>query len=181
MQNTSVFFWFRIGVDQDGGLAGLAVADHELALAAADRDHRVDRLDAGLERLLHRLALDHAGRHRLDVPELVRRDRALAVDRLAERVDHAADQGVADGDAGDVAGRIDRVAFLDLVVGAEQHRAHVVLFEVEHHADDVAGELEQLAGHRVLEAPDAGDAVADGQHGADGLELELGLVALELL
>jgi hypothetical protein len=34
------------------GLAGLAVADDQLALAAADRDHRVDRLDAGLQRLV---------------------------------------------------------------------------------------------------------------------------------
>ena len=39
------------GVDGDGGLAGLAVADDQLALAAADRDHRVDRLEAGLQRL----------------------------------------------------------------------------------------------------------------------------------
>ncbi len=35
-------------VDRDGGLAGLTVADDELALAAADGDHRVDGLDAGL-------------------------------------------------------------------------------------------------------------------------------------
>jgi hypothetical protein len=37
-------------------LAGLAVADDQLALAAADVRHRVDRLDAGHHRLLHRLA-----------------------------------------------------------------------------------------------------------------------------
>ena len=47
-------------VDRDRRLAGLAVADDQLALAAADRDHRVDRLQAGLHRLLHRLALDDA-------------------------------------------------------------------------------------------------------------------------
>jgi hypothetical protein len=41
-------------VDRDGGLAGLAVADDELALAAADRDHGVDGLDAGLHRLVAR-------------------------------------------------------------------------------------------------------------------------------
>src|SRR5262249_41651893 len=34
------------GVDGDSGLAGLAVADDQFALAAADRDQRVDRLDA---------------------------------------------------------------------------------------------------------------------------------------
>ena len=48
-------------VDRDRRLAGLAVADDQLALAAADRDHRVDRLQAGLHRLGDRLALDDAG------------------------------------------------------------------------------------------------------------------------
>jgi hypothetical protein len=47
-------------VDRQRGLAGLAVADDQLALAAADRDHRVDRLVAGLHRLVDRLAPDHA-------------------------------------------------------------------------------------------------------------------------
>ena len=38
-------------VDRDRGLAGLAVADDQLALAAADGGHGVDGLDAGLQRL----------------------------------------------------------------------------------------------------------------------------------
>ena len=41
-------------VDADRRFAGLAVANNQLALAAADRRHRVDRLDAGLERLADR-------------------------------------------------------------------------------------------------------------------------------
>jgi hypothetical protein len=36
MQTTSVFFWFRIVSIRIAGLAGLAVADDQLALAAAD-------------------------------------------------------------------------------------------------------------------------------------------------
>ena len=83
-------------VDGDGGLAGLPVADDQLALAAADRHHRVDGLEPGLQRLLDRAAIDDAGRDALDLAELLRRNRALAVDRLAERVDDAADQLVAD-------------------------------------------------------------------------------------
>ena len=50
---------------------------------------------------------------------LGRRDRALAVDRLAEGVDDAADQRVADGHLGDAAGPADLVAFLDLGVRPE--------------------------------------------------------------
>src|SRR2546427_9852511 len=37
-------------------LAGLAVADDQLALPTADRHHRVDRLQAGLHGLRNRLA-----------------------------------------------------------------------------------------------------------------------------
>jgi hypothetical protein len=79
-------------VDEDGGLARRPVADDQLALAAADRDHRVDCLDARLDRLLHRLALDHAGSLELERPALLGLDRALAVERVAERVDDPADQ-----------------------------------------------------------------------------------------
>ena len=79
-------------IDGDGGLAGLPVADDELALAAADRHHRVDRLEAGLHRLRHRFARDHARRDFFDDVGHLGVDRSLAVDRLAERVDHAADQ-----------------------------------------------------------------------------------------
>ena len=70
-------------VDRDRGLAGLAVADDELALAPADRGHRVDGLDPGLQRLVHRLAADDAGRLDLEPAHLGARDRALAVDRAA--------------------------------------------------------------------------------------------------
>src|SRR5262249_59200809 len=50
------------GVERERGLAGLAVADDQLALAAADRDQRVDRLEAGRHRLVHRPARGDAPR-----------------------------------------------------------------------------------------------------------------------
>src|SRR5207247_1459534 len=143
------------------GLAGPAVADDQLALAAPDRDHRVDGLEPGLERLLHRPAVHDARGIPLDRPELLGVDRALAVHRLAERVDDAARQGLADRHLGDPVRALDDVAFLDELVVAEEHRADLVLLEVEDHPDDVAGELEQLTRHRLLEPVDAGDAVAD--------------------
>ena len=168
------------GVDGDGGLAGLAVADDQLALAAADGDHRVDGLEAGLHRLLHRLALDDAGRLELDAAGVRRVDRALAVDRLAERVDDAAEQRLADRHLGDAAGAPDLVALADLLRLAEDGGADVVLFEVEHQAVDVVRELQQLAGGGLVEAVDAGDAVAGGQHAAGLAHLDVALVLLDL-
>ena len=103
MQTTPLPFWLMIVSTRDGGLAGLAVADQQLALAAADVDHAVDGLDAGLQRLAHRLPLHHAGGDALDRAELLGGDGALAVDGLAERVDHAAHHRVAHGDGHDAA------------------------------------------------------------------------------
>ena len=95
------------GVERDGGLAGLAVADEELALAAADGDHRVDSLDAGGHGLADGLAIDDAGSETLDGEELVGVDGTLVVDGLAEGVDDAADHGFADWDRHDLAGALD--------------------------------------------------------------------------
>ena len=57
--------------------------------------------------------------------------------------------------------RLTRVAFLDFLELAEQHRADAFLFEVQRDAEHAVRELEHLAGHRVVDAVDARDAVAD--------------------
>ena len=166
-------------VDRDRGLARLAVADDQLALAAADRDHPVDRLEAGLDRLLHRLALDHPGRLELRGTGLGRVQLALVVERAAERVDQTPEQLLADRDLEQAAGALHGVALHDLLPLAEQHRADVVLLQVQRQAGDAVRQLEHLEGHAVLEAVDAGDAVRDLEHGADlG---ELGLARLQPL
>ena len=108
-------------------------------------------------------------------------DRALAVDRIAERVDHAAEQALADRHLDDGAGALDGVAFLDAAVLAEDDDADVVGLEVERHAADAAGKLHHLAGLHLVEAVDAGDAVADRQHLADLGDLGLLAEVLDLL
>ena len=160
-------------VDRDGGLAGAAVADDQLALAAADRDHRVDRLDAGLERLLHRLPDDDARRDHLDLAARHARD-----DRPRPSTGSPSASTTRPSIAGpdrhleQAAGAADLVAFLELEVVAHDDGADVVLLQVERQAGDrLAGlrgrELEHLARHRRLEAVDAGDAVPHLEHGAD--------------
>ena len=133
------------------------------ALAAADRGHGVDRLDTGLERLRDRLAFHH----RRSLYSSRRRsgglDRALAVERIAERVDHPAEQGVADRNRQHAAGRSDGVAFLDVARITHDDRTDRVLIEVEGDTEESAGELQQLGGHRVRADRHPGDAVTDGE------------------
>src|SRR6266550_1510469 len=166
-------------VDRDGGLAGLAVADDELALAAADRDERVDRLDAGLDRRIDRLADDDAGGDPLDRAPCLRGDRALVVDRAAERVDDPTEERLADRHFDDATGRLDRVALLDRAGVAEDDRTDGLLLEVEGHAHHPARELEHLEGEGRVQAIDLGDPVADLDDGADAAGLDAGVERID--
>ena len=130
---------------------------------------------------MHRLAGDDAGRLDLDLALELGAERALAVDGLTERVDHAADHRLTHRDRGDLAGALDRVVLADLLVLAEEGDADVVLFEVEHDAAHAPGELEQLARHRTGEAIDARDAVTDGEHGPGLDDRDALIVLLDLL
>ena len=154
-------------VDGDRGLAGLAVADDQLALTTTDRRHRVDGLDAGLQRLVHRLAADDAGRLDLHAAVLHVGERTLAVHRDAEGVDDAAEQAVTDGHRQDLGGRLHGGALADGAAVAEDHGADRVLVEVQGQAPDAALELEQLVHADAGEPRDGGDAVADLDHAAD--------------
>jgi hypothetical protein len=138
------------GVEGDGGLAGAAVADDELALPPADGDHGVDGLDARLQRLFDRLTTDDTRSLELHRAELGRLHRALVVERHAERIDHAADKSLAHRHLDDSAGPLDLIALLDEGVLAHQHRADAVFLQVEHQTHDVVGELEHLGGDRIL-------------------------------
>ena len=140
-------------------------------LTAADRRHGVDGLDAGLQRLVHRLTADDARRLHLEAARVLGVDGALAVDRLAEAVDDPADERVTDGDREDPAGALDRAAFLDVAGAPEHHRADRLFVEVQRETEHPALELEHLVDRRVGETGDPRDPVTDLEHSAD-----LGLV-----
>ena len=108
-------------------------------------------------------------------------DRALSVDGLSERVHHAAEHLLADRNRDDAAGAFHRVAFLDLPELAEQNRADAFLFEVERDPEDAVRELQHLTGHRVLDAVDARDAVADRDDAADLRDVDIYGIAPDLV
>ena len=173
------------GVDGDSRLASLAVADDELALAAADRHHGVDGQNTGLHRLVHGLARDNAGSLELHRARALGLDGALAVDGLAQRVHHAAEHGLAGGNLHDTAGRADLVVLLDCGDVTQKHGADLVLFEVlgqaVHGLAALSDELEQLAGHGIAQAVDARNAVADLDDRAHFARLDADVQLLQLL
>ena len=173
------------GVDGDGRLAGLAVADDELALAATNRHHGVDGQDTGLHRLVHGLTGDNAGSLELHGARALGLDGALAVDGLAQRVHHAAEHGLAGGNLHDTTGRADLVVLLDCGDVTQKHGADLVLFEVLGKAVNglaaLSDELEQLAGHGIAQAVDARNAVADLDDRAHFARLDADVQLVELL
>ena len=169
------------GVDGDSGLARLAVTDDQLALTATDRGHRVDGLDAGLQRLVHGLAAhDARGLHFYAARDCTD-DVALAVDRLAECVHYAAEHRIANGHRKDATRGLHWLTFGDVVGIAEHHGADGLFFEVERQAHHAAFELEQLVHRAVGQAAHAGDAVAHFDHATNRAGLYRRRVALETL
>ena len=159
-------------VDRDGGLARLAVTDDQLTLPATDRGHGVDRLDPGLERLVHGLASHDAGRLHLEAPGFGGSDRALAVDGLTERVDDTANERVANRNREDPARRLDWVAFFHDVGLAQDHGTDRVFVEVQRETQGPTFELEQLVHCGLGQPSDARDAVADFQHASNARGLD---------
>src|SRR5690606_2365533 len=154
-------------VDRDGGLARLPVTDDELALATTDRGHRVDGLQAGLQGLVDRLALHDRRRLELEGAAGLGLDVPQAVDRVAERVDDAAEEGVADRHGEHLAGALDRLALLDPREVTEDDDTDLVDVEVERDAEGAVLELEQLVGHGRGQTLDVGDSVAGVDDAAD--------------
>src|SRR6185437_7975445 len=127
-------FLIEDGVERDSRLSGLTIADDQLALTTADRDQRVDRLEAGRHRLMHRLPWNNARCFDVDACTFVRLDRALSIDRITKSINHASKQTFADGHVDDGASALYGLTFLDLAVIAENHDADIVIFEVEGNA-----------------------------------------------
>jgi hypothetical protein len=146
-------------VDRHRRLAGLPVADDQLPLAPADRGQRVDRLQAGLQRLVHRLTLHHRGGLQLQCPALGGLDLTEAVDRVGQRVDHPAEEGVTDRHRQHLAGAVHLLTRLDAGELAQHHDADLPDVEVQGQPEGAVGEPEQLVGHHRGQTLDPGDAV----------------------
>ena len=160
-------------VDQYGGLAGLPVPDDEFPLPPPDRDHRVDGLDAGLERLVHRLSVDNARglpfqRHF----EGFARNGAASVYRVAQRIDHAPQHAFGDVDRRDAPGPARFVTLPDRIDIAEQYDSDVVFLEIEHHAGGSARrKRDQLPGLYIRKSVKPRDAVPCLQDGPDFVDI----------
>ena len=168
------------GIGGQNGLAGLPVADDQLTLAASDGDHAVNGLDAGLQGLLHRLALDNAGSRTFNGRVALRHDIALAVDGTTQRVHHTADHGLAHGHRDNASRAAHGVTLADAHVAAQQNDGHGVLLQIQRHAVFAVGEFHQLVDLTLVKAGHTGDTVAHQNDAACLIVLNGAFIVLDL-
>ena len=110
------------GVNRYRGLASLAVADDQFALAAANWHHRVNRFEAGLHRLAHGLPLNHARRNLFNRRRQIGLDRTFAINRVTQGIDHTPQQRLANRHFQDAPGAERLVAFGQMLKVTQDHR-----------------------------------------------------------
>ena len=132
------------GVYGDGRLAGLAIANDELALPATDRDHGINGLDAGLDGGIHILALHHTGCNAFDRTITGSLNGTLGIHRLPQGVDHASDQTIAHRDRSDAPGGPGGHALDNPGIITHDDDTDGFLLQVEGNPHDAIGELNQF-------------------------------------
>jgi len=148
-------------VDRQRGLAGGRVTHDQLALPAPQGEQRIDHQHPGLHGFGHQIAVDDAGRVAFHGQGRLRHDRALAVQRAAQRVDDPAQQARPHRHAHHLARAVHRIPRLKRMVGVQQHAADAVGLQHLGKADGAGVEPQQLVQPHIGQARDHRHAVGD--------------------
>jgi hypothetical protein len=157
-------------VHRERGLAGAPVADDQLALAAADGKHCIDHQGAGLQRLTHQVAINNRRRRTLHGIVALGRDRAAAIERQPQRVEDAAQEGIAHRGAHDLTRAMDIAAGHDMRIVAQQQAADRALAQLEGQSRRGARHDEKFVGARAGQPGDQGHPVTHALDPADLLD-----------
>ena len=137
------------GVERDRRFSRRTVAYDQFPLTAADRNHRVDGHDAGLDGLANTAALDHTRRNLFERIKCFSLDRPLVIERLSERIDHASKKRFANRDLEKFSRSFHFVAFGNFRRFSEQNRADFGLLQVQGQAEHPAWKFDHLVKHHV--------------------------------
>ena len=154
-------------INCDCRLTCLTVTDNQLTLPPADGNHGVDGLNTRLKGRIYALSCDNTACNSFDFTEFCSLYRSLAVNRLTEGIDNTPKQCVSHRDFHHTSRGLDGIAFVDIPGASQQYHAHVILFQIQHHAVHFAGELQKLTLHGILQTMYTSNAVCylyDGTH-----------------
>ena len=147
------------GPTEDGGLAALL-----------ERADEIDDLDPGLEDLSRGRLVDESGRRPMDRIATDSLHGPLAVDRLADDVEEAAQRLWADRNGDGLAGRDDLHPAAQAVARVHRDRAHPVVAEVLLHFGDHEPAVLALHAERVVDLGKLALGEGDVEHRSDDLD-----------
>ena len=157
------------GVDGNGSLTGLPVADYKLTLAPADRHQGIDGLYAGVQRHRHRLSCYDTGGRALHRPRLGSQQGASSVHGVAHAVHYTAYKAFAHRHFHDLPGTAYLGALMDILIVTQEHGTDPIFFDVHNHALEAVLKAYHFPGHNVGETHYVADAVGKALHDT-GLE-----------
>ena len=169
------------GVEGDGGLARLAVANDEFALATADGGHRVHGHQPRLHGGVHPLALNNTGGDAFNGKAFRCLDGAFAINGGSERVYDTADEGIPHGNRGDLAGGADFGPCFNGGVVAHDGNTHCIWLQVQHNAAHAVAKLDDFAGGDVGQTIGQNDTVVHCFNSADATDGRFALKQINLL
>ena len=151
-------------------LTGLAITNDQLALAPANREHRIDAHNTSHQWLVHTLAAHHTDRLALYQATLRGSNSWATIKRFTEWVYHAAKQLLANWHTQHLALELNAVASGYTLVAAKQHRANFIFHQVESKClNDTCFrlDLEHLAIASVAQAMYPGHTITHSGHDTD--------------
>ena len=134
-----------------------------------------------MDRLRYRLATDDTRRHFFNRRCTRCLNGPLAVNWIAQRIHHTAEQAFAHWHFEDSARTFDSVPLNDMFVIPQHHRANRVPLEIQRQTESVARKFQHLALHGISQTVNARDTVCQADHRTFGAGLSAGIEILDPL
>ena len=157
-------FLVQNGVNRHRSLTGLAVTNDQFPLPPTNRNQGVNRLNPRLNRLMHRLARHDARRLNLNPGAQIGLNGALAVNRLAQAINHPTQQGLAHWHINDVASPTHQIALFNAAVIAKNDHPNIVLLQVQRHPLQPIVKGHHFPSLHPGQAVDAGDTITNADN-----------------
>ena len=168
------------GVRRNSGFTCLTIANDQLALAAANRNHAVNGLDARLKRHTDALTFNDARCRAFNRSGMAGLNFAFSIHALSKCVDDAANQLFANRNGNNAPRATNDAAFVQAHIATQNNNGDGIFFQVKRHAIFAVFKLDQLVGHAAFKSAGTGDTVSDQNDRTGFVLLKLLIVLFDL-
>src|SRR5215211_2324859 len=179
--NQVLAFLINDRVNGNGRLAGLTITNNQFALSPPNRNHRVDGLDARLDRRIHILTIHHTRSDTLNWAEAGCGNWPLSINGLTQRVDYTTDHGITHRNRSDTPRSTHGHAFRDSPVIAHNDHTNTISFKVECSPHNTIQELNKFLRSYICKSLYTSNTITRLGHGTNIADIEFRFKSLNLL